>query len=233
MKPYLPEVKPAWRTPAVLSLCTAMREQQDFSAAPILADALQDAGCGDGALLGLLRHGPRGYASDCTLVACVLGEETAAAAEWLMDFSRNHSAPDYVTLVNAAAGHHDENRDADQPSYVYTEGDGEYLHFNGTDAHGEIPDQFWDRPGPDRQDDPRAAVVVFLLLLTPHRTLARARNSATARARAAGGSSPSGSSPIATLQVITHPPPSYMAGSTHSPHPTAHRLSRSRVSRSS
>ncbi len=36
---------PAWRTDTALSLARQMCESRDFSAMPILADALQDAGC--------------------------------------------------------------------------------------------------------------------------------------------------------------------------------------------
>ncbi len=37
--------RPAWRTDTVVSIADAMRDAGDFSAMPILADALQDAGC--------------------------------------------------------------------------------------------------------------------------------------------------------------------------------------------
>lgn len=43
------DVKPQWRTPDVLALCHGMRQQNDYSASPILADALQEAG-GEGAI---------------------------------------------------------------------------------------------------------------------------------------------------------------------------------------
>jgi hypothetical protein len=36
---------PCWRTDVVLALASQMYESRDFSAMPILADALQDAGC--------------------------------------------------------------------------------------------------------------------------------------------------------------------------------------------
>ena len=42
---------PAWRTPTVLALVRQMYESRDFSPMPILADALQDAGCDDPAIL--------------------------------------------------------------------------------------------------------------------------------------------------------------------------------------
>src|SRR5262245_5101056 len=42
-----------WRTDTVLSLACQMYDSRDFSAMPILADALQDAGCGEA---GILEH---------------------------------------------------------------------------------------------------------------------------------------------------------------------------------
>ncbi|OWK46724.1 hypothetical protein FRUB_00423 [Fimbriiglobus ruber] len=44
-------VLPAWRTSTVLVLAQQMYDSRDFSAMPILADALQDAGCADEAIL--------------------------------------------------------------------------------------------------------------------------------------------------------------------------------------
>lgn len=44
-----------WRTDTVLALARQMSAAGDFSAMPILADALQDAGCADEALLALCR----------------------------------------------------------------------------------------------------------------------------------------------------------------------------------
>ncbi|WP_148087863.1 hypothetical protein [Gemmata obscuriglobus] len=45
------EFLPEWRTDTVLALAQAMYDCKDFSAMPILADALQDAGCADEAIL--------------------------------------------------------------------------------------------------------------------------------------------------------------------------------------
>src|SRR5206468_8314117 len=38
---------PDWRTPTAIAVAGQMYESRDFSAMPILADALQDAGCDD------------------------------------------------------------------------------------------------------------------------------------------------------------------------------------------
>lgn len=48
---------PAWSTSHVTSLAHAMYDGRDFSAGPILADALQEAGCDDDDILGRLRRG--------------------------------------------------------------------------------------------------------------------------------------------------------------------------------
>jgi hypothetical protein len=45
----------AWRTGPVLSLARSMTQTRDFSAMPILADALEEAGCSDAAVLGHCR----------------------------------------------------------------------------------------------------------------------------------------------------------------------------------
>lgn len=142
---------PAWRTSTVVELCVGMREAQDFSALPILADALQDAGCPEGEnLLARLRTGAVGYAADAALVALVLSDETAEAVAWLQNFADAHDCPDYETLLNAATGNHHLNADPENdpakfPGYYGSENDDEYLHFGGRDAHGEIPPEFWER----------------------------------------------------------------------------------------
>lgn len=65
---------PAWRTDTVLALAREMYESRDFSAMPILADALQDAGCGNERVLNHCRgEGP--HARGCWLVDAILGKE--------------------------------------------------------------------------------------------------------------------------------------------------------------
>jgi hypothetical protein len=46
---------PAWRTSTVLALAERMYESRDFGAMPILADALQDAGCDNDSVLSHCR----------------------------------------------------------------------------------------------------------------------------------------------------------------------------------
>ena len=52
---YAPPPLPDWRTDTVLALARQMDETGDFSAVPILADALQDAGCSDELMLSRCR----------------------------------------------------------------------------------------------------------------------------------------------------------------------------------
>jgi len=52
---------PAWRTPAVVGVAQAIAEERRLEWLPILADALEEAGCDDPVLLSRLRGpGPHG-----------------------------------------------------------------------------------------------------------------------------------------------------------------------------
>lgn len=140
-----PTIRPEWRTSNVVALCQSMREAQDFGAMPILADALQDADCDDEELLGTLRAGSQGYSCDAALVACVWSEKGEEAVRWLMNFADTHDCPRFDVLFAAATGNHHENDDGDGYGFSrIADWDDKYLHFNGSDAHGEIPAVFWD-----------------------------------------------------------------------------------------
>jgi hypothetical protein len=65
---------PEWRTDTVLSLVRQMYESCDFGVLPILADALQDAGCNNEDILGHCR-GPGPHVRGCWVVDLVLGKE--------------------------------------------------------------------------------------------------------------------------------------------------------------
>jgi hypothetical protein len=65
---------PQWRTDTAVTLARQMDEAGDFSAMPILADALQDAGCEDGTILNHCRSGGV-HARGCWVVDLVLGKE--------------------------------------------------------------------------------------------------------------------------------------------------------------
>jgi hypothetical protein len=68
-----PRVKTAWRTDTVTVLARQMYESRDFSAMPILADALQDAGCANDDILNHCRGlGP--HVRGCWVVDLVLGK---------------------------------------------------------------------------------------------------------------------------------------------------------------
>lgn len=63
-----------WRSETVLALARHMDEAREFSAMPILADALQDVGCEDAAILNHCR-GPGPHVRGCRVVDLVLGKE--------------------------------------------------------------------------------------------------------------------------------------------------------------
>lgn len=63
---------PEWRTSTAVALARQMYESRDFDAMPILADALQDAGCEDADVLDHCRgQGP--HVRGCWVVDLVLG----------------------------------------------------------------------------------------------------------------------------------------------------------------
>ena len=65
---------PDWRTDTAITLAAQMYESRDFSAMPILADALQDAGCDNANVLVHCRgSGP--HVRGCWVVDLVLGKE--------------------------------------------------------------------------------------------------------------------------------------------------------------
>jgi hypothetical protein len=63
---------PAWRTSSALDLARSAYASGDFSVLPILADALQEAGCDDPAVLGHCRDAAV-HARGCWVVDAVLG----------------------------------------------------------------------------------------------------------------------------------------------------------------
>ncbi|VTR97035.1 Uncharacterized protein OS=Sorangium cellulosum (strain So ce56) GN=sce5710 PE=4 SV=1 [Gemmata massiliana] len=65
---------PGWRTSTAAALAQEMYESHDFSAMPILADALQDAGCDRDDILDHCR-GPGPHVRGCWVVDLVLGKE--------------------------------------------------------------------------------------------------------------------------------------------------------------
>jgi hypothetical protein len=64
---------PVWRTDTTVSLAKHVYGSRDFSAMPILADALQDAGCDSPDILSHCR-GPGPHVRGCWVVDLVLGK---------------------------------------------------------------------------------------------------------------------------------------------------------------
>jgi hypothetical protein len=64
---------PAWRTSTAVALARQMYDAREFSALPILADALQDAGCESAEVLDHCR-GPGPHVRGCWVVDLVLGK---------------------------------------------------------------------------------------------------------------------------------------------------------------
>jgi hypothetical protein len=65
---------PRWRTDTAVALANQMYESRDFSAMPILADALQDAGCDSEEVLNHCRDASLTHVRGCWVVDLVLGK---------------------------------------------------------------------------------------------------------------------------------------------------------------
>ena len=65
---------PAWRTDTAVTLARQMYEAREFSAMPILADALQDAGCDNEDVLNHCREASAAHVRGCWVVDLVLGK---------------------------------------------------------------------------------------------------------------------------------------------------------------
>jgi hypothetical protein len=74
--PFRPLVLPpavlAWRDGLLVSAARRMYESRDFTEMPVLADMLEDAGCGDAQVLGHCR-GPGPHARGCFVVDLLTG----------------------------------------------------------------------------------------------------------------------------------------------------------------
>ncbi|MBY0458861.1 MAG: hypothetical protein K2V38_16105 [Gemmataceae bacterium] len=64
---------PEWRTDTATAIARQMYESRDFSAMPILADALQDAGCDNADILNHCRDANQVHVRGCWVVDLVLG----------------------------------------------------------------------------------------------------------------------------------------------------------------
>ena len=73
--PFRPvSFSPDWRTDTALILARQMYESRDFSLMPILADALQDAGCEQEEILSHCRDANQVHVRGCWVVDLVLGK---------------------------------------------------------------------------------------------------------------------------------------------------------------
>jgi hypothetical protein len=66
--------EPEWRTDTAIALARTMYESREFSAMPILADALQDAGCDNTDILNHCRDTSQVHVRGCWVVDLVLGK---------------------------------------------------------------------------------------------------------------------------------------------------------------
>ena len=66
---------PAWRTSDVLALARGIYAERAFDRMPILADALQDAGCNNDDILAHCRDTSLAHVRGCWVVDLVLGKE--------------------------------------------------------------------------------------------------------------------------------------------------------------
>jgi hypothetical protein len=72
---WVPRINPDWRTSTVVSLARGINENRTFELLPILADALQDAGCENEDVLFHCRN-DRLHARACWVVEVLLNAET-------------------------------------------------------------------------------------------------------------------------------------------------------------
>jgi hypothetical protein len=66
---------PSWRTSDTVGVASGVYESRDFSAMPILADAIQDAGCDNEDILNHCRDANATHVRGCWVVDLVLGKE--------------------------------------------------------------------------------------------------------------------------------------------------------------
>jgi hypothetical protein len=67
-------VDPSWLTSTVVALARSIYESRDFSVMPILADALEDAGCANADILEHCR-GPGPHVRGCHVLDLILGKQ--------------------------------------------------------------------------------------------------------------------------------------------------------------
>jgi hypothetical protein len=77
--PFRPvSIESSWRTSSVLALATAIASDHDYARLPVLADALEDAGCTDHRILDHCRR-EKGHVRSCWVVELVTGKSRRRA----------------------------------------------------------------------------------------------------------------------------------------------------------
>ncbi len=67
--------------------------------------------------------------------------DKSASELWLRKFCASSDCPDYDTVMKAIQGQFET---FGEPNYYGGSINNEYLYFGGLDAHGDIPDEFWE-----------------------------------------------------------------------------------------
>lgn len=67
-------------------------------------------------------------------------DEKAASEQWLREFIAKADCPGYDDVMQGIQGYFAQRKHYGEGGNI----DGMYLHFNGSDAHGEIPREFWE-----------------------------------------------------------------------------------------
>jgi hypothetical protein len=86
-----------YRTSTVINICKNIRDSQDYSPLPILADALQDADFPDDRVLSLLRTNDLPLTQKQRLVAFIYSYESAKAVRWMEQWVRDINYSEYKT----------------------------------------------------------------------------------------------------------------------------------------
>jgi hypothetical protein len=105
--PFHPSpVDPTWRTEATVGLARFMYEPGDFSPMPVLADALEEAGCSDAVTLAHCRE-PGVHVRGCWLVDEVLEKDRYPPADWITpeNFDRITTDVSWGGVLNLLGGY--------------------------------------------------------------------------------------------------------------------------------
>ncbi len=135
-------VRDAWRTPTVLGVAQSMRAAKDYTAMPVLADALEEGGYADQQVLKKLRSYRHQDVSGMLLVCHVLGGDLADSAAWLEDFA-DEVQLSWASLKEAAEQYLHRGKvhclSFDTPDRVYTDSKEFWKHYGavtGADVDG-------------------------------------------------------------------------------------------------